>query len=361
MSSQSELFLAQHKNEETVELSVILAYKNFPVAHHVSHIGLGVSALNTAKVLRANGINTDVWPILSTATIVERIKSARQRPTHIVIGAPWLPTLDLQVLVHQNSDIKFAVVCHSNVGFLMADPLAITKFRQMLDLEQGGLNFTAGGNSQRFCNWIAAAYGRPCSWLPNLYFLNDLQPVYRRPWDGGTLNIGSFGAVRPLKNTISAAGAALQLHNDLHVPVEFHISVGRIEGGSTVVRALDAMTDKVPGFTLVKQEWYQWTQFRQLIRRMDILMQPSYTESFNMVTADGASESIPSVVSDSIDWAPDDWKAELDDTLSIARTARNLLGNRHAGAEGFKALQAYNVSGLRAWQSWLGGFATQQK
>jgi hypothetical protein len=332
---------------------VILAYKNFPVAHNVSHIGLGVSALNTAKVLRANNIVTDVWPIMGTKTIADRIKAAPVRPTHIVIGAPWLPTLDLQVLVHGNPDIHFAIVCHSNVGFLSADPQAITNFRQMLDLEQGALNTTAGGNSKRFCGWIQNSYGRPCTWLPNLYFLESTMPVYRRPWSGGTLNIGSFGAVRPLKNTLSAAGAALELHNDFHVPVNFYISVGRIEGGSTVVRSLDAMCGKVPGFTLVKEEWYQWPQFRQIIRRMDVLMQPSYTESFNMVTADGAAECIPSVVSDAIDWAPNDWKTEVDDTRSIARTARNLLNNMHSGSEGFKALQTFNENGLRSWVKWL--------
>jgi len=332
---------------------VIMTYKNFPVAHDVSHIGLGVSALNTAKVLRADGITTDVWPILGTKTITDRIKTSHTRPTHIVIGAPWLPTLDLQVLVHNNPDIKFAVTCHSNVGFLQADPQAITNFRQMLDLEQGSLNMFAAGNSLRFCNWIVVAYGRPCTWLPNLYFLETNVPVYRRPWAGCSLNIGSFGAVRPLKNTLNAVASALQLHNDMHIPVKFHISVGRIEGGSTVVRALDAMVKGVPDFHLIKDEWYQWPQFRHIIRRMDLLMQPSYSESFNMVTADGAAECVPSVVSDAIDWAPDDWKAEVDDTLSITRTANALLNNMHAGAEGFKALHTYNTNGLRSWRTWL--------
>jgi hypothetical protein len=338
---------------EKRKMYVILAYKNFPVAHNVSHIGLGVSALNTAKVLRSSGVVTDVWPILSTSTIVERIKTAPVRPTHIVIGAPWLPTLDLQVLVHSNPDIHFAVCCHSNVGFLQADPLAITNFRQMLSLEQGALNMSAAGNSQRFCDWIVEAYGRPCTWLPNLYFLESASPVYRRPWAGCSLNIGSFGAVRPLKNTLNAVAAALQLHNDMHIPVKFHFSVARVEIGSTVVRAIDAMVKGVPDFHLIKDDWYQWPDFRQIIRRMDILMQVSYSESFNMVTADGAAESIPSVVSDAIDWAPSDWKAEVDDTLSITRVANNLLNNMHSGAAGFKALLASNVTGLRSWLKWL--------
>jgi glycosyltransferase involved in cell wall biosynthesis len=42
---------------------------------------------------------------------------------------------------------------------------------------------------------------------------------------------------------------------------------------------------------------------------MNVLINCSYTESFNMVTADGIAEGIPSVVSDAICWAPAYWRA----------------------------------------------------
>jgi hypothetical protein len=337
----------------TNQRRVVLTYKNMPVSHHVSHIGLGVSALNTAKVLQANGIATDVWPILGAKDLAQRIAATNPQPSHIILGAPWIPTLDLQAyLVFKFPLIQFAVVCHSNVGFLQNDPQAITNFREDIDLEQGALNFKAGGNSKRLCAWVNNSYSRPCIWLPNLYFLEGA-PTYRRPWTGGTLKIGSFGAVRPLKNHLSAAAAALELANDLHTDVEFHISVGRIEGGSTVVRSIDAMVGSVPGFTLVKDPWYRWPHFRHLVRSMHVLMQPSYTETFNMVTADGASESIASVTSDAIEWTPDYWHADVDDPIDIARIARGLIVNMHAGADGFNALKAHNTAGVVAWKSWL--------
>src|SRR5271165_387847 len=325
-----------------------------PVAHHVSHIGLGVSALNTSKVLRQNGIMTDVWPILGAKDLADRIAATTPQPSHVVIGAPWIPTLDLQAfLVFKFPTIHFAVVCHSNAGFLSADPQAITNFRQDLDLEQGALNFFAAGNSQRFCAFIRGSYQRPCTWLPNLYFLDSTAPSPRRPWSGGTLRIGSFGAVRPLKNTTTAAAAALEIAERLHTDVEFHVSVGRVEGGYGVVRALEAMLNNSPLVTLVKDEWYQWPQFRSITRSMHLLMQPSFSESFNMVSADGASESIPSVVSDAIDWAPDDWKADADDTGDVARIGRRLISDAEAGSDGFLALQQHNVVGVGAWKEWL--------
>jgi len=332
---------------------IILAYKNFPVAHHVSHIGLGVSALNTAKVLRAAGISADVWAILNTKAIAERLKTAVPRPTHIIIGAPWLPTLDLQVLVFSHPDVHFVVVSHSNVGFLQADPQAIKNFREDLDLEQGALNFSAAGNSVRLARWIRDSYGRPCQYLPNLYFMERDRAVYHRPWSGGLLKVGAFGAVRPLKNHLSAAAAALAIANDFKVPLEFHINVGRIEGGYTVVRAIEAMLGGVPNVTLVKDDWHHWPRLRQLIRSMHLLMQPSYSETFNMVTADGAAECVPSVVSEAIDWAPRHWKAEVDDPLDIARIGRQLLQDQHAGFDGFEALKKHNEDGVREWRGFL--------
>ena len=336
------------------ERRVVITYKNFPMAHHVSHIGLGVSALNTAKVLRSNGIHADVWPILNAKELAARIAASNPRPTHIVISAPWLPTLDLQAyLIFRFPDIHFCVACHSNVGFLAADPQAIKNYREELDLEQGSLNFSAAGNSIRFVRWIQQSYQRPCIWLPNLYFLDASTPTHRRNWSGGTLRVGSFGAVRLLKNHLSAAAAVLELGEWLNTNVEFHISVGRVEGGYTVVKAIHAMLDKSPRVKVVEDEWYQWPQFRALVRTMHVMIQASFSETFNMVTADGAAECVPSVVSDAIDWAPDDWKAEVDNPVDIARIAKRLVFDPDAGTEGFQAIQKHNAAGMNAWKEWI--------
>jgi hypothetical protein len=86
---------------------------------------------------------------------------------------------------------------------------------------------------------------------------------------------------------------------------------------------------------------------------MHLLLQPSYTESFNMVTADGVAEGVPSVVSHAIDWVPDHWKASMDDVLDIARVGRYLLTDPYAPQEGLDALKSHNTEGLKAWQAFL--------
>src|ERR1700678_2349668 len=149
---------------------LVLAYKNFPAHQNISHIGLGVSALNTCKVLLRGGIITDVWPIVSAQDLRDRLQ--RAPATHVVISAPWIPSVDIQALVLANSSTRFAINCHSNVVFLQADSNGVRLVREAMEIEMAAHNFHLGGNSLRFCKWIRSAYTRPCTYLPNLYYLD---------------------------------------------------------------------------------------------------------------------------------------------------------------------------------------------
>jgi hypothetical protein len=86
---------------------------------------------------------------------------------------------------------------------------------------------------------------------------------------------------------------------------------------------------------------------------MHLLMQPSYTESFNVVTADGVAEGVPSVVSDAIDWAPGSWKAPVDDAHAMACVGRKLLASRWAPRQGLAALKGHNKRALAAWNEFV--------
>jgi hypothetical protein len=226
--------------------------------------------------------------------------------------------------------------------------------REYIDLELGSLNFQVAGNSIRFIRWARQAYQAPMAYLPNMYYLDyavtSNTPVYR----GGTLRIGCFGATRPLKNMMSQAGAVLQLHEELKVETEFWINSGRLEGNTTILNAVKAMTSNIAGFTLKEANWATWPQFRDIVRKMHLLMQVSYTESFNMVTADGVAEGVPSVVSDVIEWAPPYWQAYGDDVPDIARIGRQLLFDPQAPNDGLHALENHNRDSFYAWLDWLG-------
>jgi hypothetical protein len=333
-------------------MRVVLAYKNFAANRNISHIGLGVAAMNTAKVLRRAGIKTDVWPIIDANDLRTRLNASPAE--QVIISAPWIPSAALQALANDFSDTQFAVNCHSNVGFLQADRNGVKLTREIMELEQGTHNIHLAGNCRRFCEWAKASFGVPCIFLPNLYYLDEHADRDGVGFMGGTLRIGAFGATRPLKNLMSAAGAALEIARGLNAPLEFWLSGGRAEGGGeTVLAAIKELLQGLPNVSLVTNGWQSWPKFRQVVGHMHLLLQPSYTESFNMVTADGVAEGVPSVVSEAIDWAPRHWRADCDDVCDIARIGRQLLLDRRAAADGLRALKAYVHHGIAVYRAYF--------
>ena len=333
-------------------MKIIIAYKNFAASRAISHIGLGVTALNIARTLRSLGFTADVWAITGAADLERRLQ---QTPvSHVVISAPWIPTADLARLCTAFPETRFAVNCHSNLGFLQADPNAMRLVREGLDLARGHWNFQVAGNCDRLTKWIEKAYSGCCLLLPNMYFLEDARPAPKR-WQGGVLRIGAFGATRALKNLLTAAGAALQISRQLGADLEFWISSGRNEGAGPVVDAVRQMLEGIPHARLVENPWQPWPRFRSTVGHMHLLLQPSYTESFNIVTADGVAEGVPSVVSGAIGWAPDSWKADVDDTGAIAQTGLKLLRSRFASRRGMSALRRHNRMAVRAWRDFVVG------
>ena len=336
-------------------MKLALVYKNFAANRAVSHIGLGVTALNVAKSFRELGIQADVWPIVSAADLSARLHASAAKdetPTHLVIAAPWIQTPDLARMCADFPETRFAVNCHSNLGFLQADPNAMRLVREGLDLSRCTWNFHVAANCFRLARWVKSAYAAHCVALPNIYHLESRAPKRER-YEGGTLRIGAFGATRALKNLLTSAGAAVEIANARRVDLEFWISSGRSEGAGPVVDAVRQMMHGIPHVRLVENGWQTWPQFRQTVRHMHLLLQPSYTESFNVVTADGVAEGVPSVVSHAIDWVPKNWKAEVDDAGHIARVGLGLLRSRRAAHQGFAALQAHNRRALESWNEFL--------
>lgn len=342
----------------TVRLAI--AYKNFGANKGLSHIGLGVSAMQNARALRALGYIVEIWPILSPVDLSNRLLQDREAAklqhhvpvSHVVISAPWIPTSELGRLAYQYSDVEFVVVSHSNIGFLQADPQAINLLRSGSELEQAVPNFHIAANSAKFMQWWTATYGTRMLLIPNLYPFDSVR--HKPLWSGGRLRIGCFCAVRPYKNVLTAAAAALEVGVRLRVTdLEFWMSGGRTEGGGTIANAIFQMYTNVPRAKIVSNNWESWPQFLATVGSMDLMMQPSYTEGFNMVTADGIARGVASVVGDAIGWAPQNWKASTDSASDIANKAISLLHDPGAVDEGVEALTTHNNNGVQSWIKFL--------
>jgi glycosyltransferase involved in cell wall biosynthesis len=329
-------------------------------AASLSHVGLGVTACCTSKTLRKNGIWSEVWPCTSAEMLREKLVAADARavarnevpPSHVVIHAPWIQTDDLARLARDFPETTFIVISHSNWGFLAADPHAVKLMREAAHLQRSTHNVRIGGNAQKFVAVASEIWGVDVAWVPNLYDMTTPFAAARPPWPGRTLRLGLFGAARMLKNGVTATAAAIQLSMRYRVPTELYVSAERADG-EVVVNAIRELTDDVPDVTLVYSGWQSWAKFRHLVATMDLLLQPSFTESFNVVTADGIAEGVPSVVSPAIDWAPARWQANPDDADDVANVADYLLHARAATDDGRAALTAYVTKGLAQWREFL--------
>jgi hypothetical protein len=337
-----------------------IAYKNFAANKGLSHIGLGVSAMQNAKALRAAEYIAEVWPIIGFEDLASKLQqdrataiNAHHNPvTHVVISAPWIPTQSIAQLVHSYPDIEFAVVSHSNIGFLQADPRAIDLLRSGAELAHACPNFHIGGNSDKFCTWWRAAYGSEILLLPNMYPFASIR--HKPLWSGGLLRIGCFCAIRAYKNVLTAAAAALETGVRLRASeLEFYISGGRSEGGAGIRQAITEMYKGLLRSRVIDNNWQSWPQFVTTVGEMDLLLQPSYTEGFNMVTADGISKGVPSVVGEAIGWVPSNWVASTDAACDIANRAIALLHDPGAINEGVTALIRHNTNALSEWKSFL--------
>lgn len=338
-------------------MHLLICYKNFSNDCSVSHVGLGITCSYTAKTLRANGIFAQAKAIYGADDLTTFILAHENGPrpvTHVVICAQWIPIRFLAKLALEFPHIHFAQNCHSNVGFLQAEPPAIDLVRAAIDLETGTPNFHASANNQRLCTALQNMYGRPITYLPNLYYLHGAEPICRPLWNGGLLKIGCFGSLRIYKNFSTAIAASIELINRLKCHGEIWINSGRNDGaGNVVFRTAVSWTKGLNNVTLKELHWSTWPEFKRITGTMNLLMQPSYTETFNNVTADGIAEGTPSVVGPSIEWAPITWQAEPDDPTNVADIGRHLLFDPHAAADGYKALVNYVEKGLPFWKKFL--------
>jgi glycosyltransferase involved in cell wall biosynthesis len=346
-------------NASASSARVILAIKNFAKIPGVCHIGLGVTAINTIKVLRKNGINAEAWSAQTYAELNMRLEKESANPraipiTHVVVSAPsWIDPAQFGALCLSYPNTEFVQLNHSGTAYLSIDKYGIRNIRQVIDLETSTHNMRTAANNPRLAKWLSDSFGFECLLLPNLYDTDSfVNPVPTRVL-GDTLRIGSFGASRPWKNQLTAAEAAVQLARRLGVNLELYVNTMRPDGGERMVESRKELFDGLPGCKLIDVPWSPWPKFRDIAARMHVLFQPSFDETFNVVTADGIAEGVPSVSSPSIEWTPDNWHCKPEDPYSLVQIAIALLNDQHAVVEARSKLTAFVLQGLGNWLDYI--------
>ena len=324
------------------------------------HRGLYVNALMTARVLRKEGVACDVAPVADETSVAGFLK-AHPGVTHVVFQAVWVAPDTMAELCAAYPSVHFVVRTHSQVGFLQVEPRAIDVLRAMLLLEQQQLNLTVSTNTERLQEFLVATYRSPVLYLPNLY---DAERASRKRDESHRhrlFRVGSFGAHRLLKNHTTGAAAALMMAERRSSDLEFYVNANREEHGGepgAIMRSLRAMFAGVPWAKLVEVPWAEWAAFRATVAHMDLCVQTSFTETFNIVTCDAACEGVPSVVGPAIEWAPRRWVADVDDAADVARVGSSLLCDPGAAQDGLRALERHQAEARRLWLDWVGGNPT---
>lgn len=351
--------MTYYHNPDVTKAHVVIFYRNFKRnkdAGGYKHIGLGVNGTHTAKVLREMGIRADISGVWTIKDIREDLVIKFPNATHVIIEAPWLSVEETVALCNAHPDKHFVVRCHSQVGFLQVEPGAVKILRELLAYQEMTLNLTVSGNSHRFCDSIDDTYHQNCLYLPNMYDVPREMEHHSPPHDHRVVRIASFGAIRLMKNHPTAAVAALQIARARHCDLEFFMSVDRVEGGGqSVIQTVKNFMDGLHWAKLVPVPWSDWSQFRHLVANMDLTLQLSSSETFNLVTADSLAAGVPAVVGPAIEWVPEHFKANIDDTNDVARVGSALLSDAHAPREGRRALDKYLTESKEVWLEWLKG------
>lgn len=334
---------------------IALVYKSADKLGY-SPTGLGIIATQTAKALRAHGIWAEPWACPSGEALLERLRHVDGRaaerqevePSHVVIYAPWIATELLARIADEFPSVVFVVVSHSNFGFLAADPHAVKLMRETAELQLTTHNVRTGGNCRRFTDAATQVLGVEVDYLPNMMPLDEHWPRARSMWAGDCLRLGLFGAARILKNGLTGAAAACELAHTLRVPTELHVTADGDDGGT--YRAIEELCEGVPHLKLLRTGWLPWPALLRLTGHMHLILQPSFTESFNCVAAEAVRMGVPVVGSDAIDWLPHRWRADTDDAGDVARVAEYLIKSPQAVDDGRRALSRYMDVALDHWR-----------
>lgn len=330
--------------------------------------GLFNSAKFVSEILNNVGYHTHLEICVDGNEIDKYV--VKYRPKVVIIEAIWVTPEKLTQLTLIHKKVQFIVRVHSNAPFLANEGIAIQWIKKYNHIPHVHVSFNNCKTVKDF-NSIGINSG----YLPNIYLCHHyhlhsyenmtlrllkykLANVFCNEYfvpEKKIINIGCFGAIRPLKNQFVQAMAAIGYADATDRILHFHINFSRVEqkGESTLknIRALFEGTQH----KLVEHDWMSHEHLLRLIRSIDLGLQVSMSESFNIVSADFVSQQIPIIVSSEIEWMPDICKVKSITSVSdIMEKISNgfKYGDLYSDLATEK-LQEFNSQALEKWIEYL--------
>lgn len=252
----------------------------------------------------------------------------RFKPDLVVIEALWVVPEKFDVLKKLHPKVKWYVHLHSDIPFLANEGVAIRWVTAYLQNKVSIItNSKETLKAIEYVLPLISEHVRSLIEWGKVIYLPNCYPAQfgKRVYDKASFDVGCFGAIRPLKNQLIQAMAAIKYAKDTGKYLQFHINATRVEHGESVLKNLRALFSET-GYQLVEHDWKNHHEFLSLVRRMDVCMQMSYSETFNIVSADAISSGVPVVASSEVFWLANKSQADpnkIDSIVSCLRTALN--------------------------------------
>jgi len=280
------------------------------------------------------------------------------KPTHVVIEALWVVPTKFVMLSKLHPNVKWIIRLHSEIPFLAGEGMAMDWIAEYMAFPNIilGVNAPRALNEIRFyvkCKkrWSEEVTAERVIYLPNFYPQQYKTKEFNK--DKDYIDIGCFGAIRPLKNHIMQAIAAIKFAEAIGKKLRFHINSGRIEmKGEPVQRNLEYLFLHLiqHGHELVNHQWTPREEFLKLCGQMDLGMQISFSETFNIVGADVISQGVPLVGSKEIPWIDTRSCARATETEEMYSTLLLTYSSPEVNvAKNQKALTKYTNKTRKIW------------
>jgi hypothetical protein len=348
--------------------NVLFILKRRPDFNPIKHSPKGMSTglFNSANfmnlMLNDIGIKSNIEVAVDNNDIDKMVKL--YRPTHVIIEALWVVPSKFAVLTQLHPTVKWIIRLHSEMPFIASEGIAMDWLGDYLTYPQISIAINAPRMLEEIKTYLSTVHNMDDGdvnerifYLPNYYPQSYGHRTHNR--DKDYIDVACFGAVRPLKNHVLQAHAALKAAKMLDKKLRFHINTGRIEmRAEPIMNNLRGMFQQLAdsGHQMICHEWVPREGFLEICRQMDVGLQCNFSETFNIVSADLISQGVPIVGSVEIPWSHWLFNAEPAFSDSICNTL--IRAYKHPRLNVWlnqKKLDKYVAETRNIWRAYFGG------
>lgn len=313
--------------------------------------GLFNSVHFVVEELNKKGFDASLVEVVDNNDIDREV--TRFKPDIVIIEALWVVPEKFKVLKKLHPRVKWFVHLHSHIPFLALEGIAIKWLEQYVHEKVGII-----ANSQEAFEALDIVlshkgHNKHLFYLPNVYVRKQKDVVQEK--DVPYINVACFGAIRPMKNHLMQAIAAIEFARQRDKALHFQINFSRVEtGGAPVLANLRELFRKTNGTTLIELPWMEpHDLIHYLHKHVDVGMQVSLSETFNVVTADYVTAGLPVVVSDEVPWVSRFSTAKADSVESIVNKLHFAYDHRTLVSLNQFLLRNYAKRALKLWIHFL--------